>query len=103
VKLWTKEEYDILLAMKNNNEKLEYMAKKLKRTTASVFYKLHSTGNTKRNKVWTIKEFNLALELYGKGYTYRQIGQKLGRNRNSIQSRFQEHRKSIKQMIEGVN
>jgi DNA-binding NarL/FixJ family response regulator len=86
--------------MRANNEKLDYIACKLKRSQSSVFSKLYRMDTYKKKyKTWTMKEFNKALELLKQGYTYRQIGEKLGRNRNSIQSRFQEYRKLLKQEV----
>jgi IS30 family transposase len=100
VKYWTQEENELLQDLRAKNEKLDYIAFRLKRSQSSVFSKIYrSDAYKKKYKPWTTKEFNKALELLKQGYTYRQIGEKLGRNRNSIQSRFQEYRKLLKQEV----
>lgn len=100
MKYWTDEESKLLQDLRGKNEKLSYIAYALKRSEQSVASKLYRKDIHKKiYKPWTMKEFKLAQELLKEGYTYRQIGEKLGRNRNSIQSRFQEYRKSLKQEV----
>lgn len=93
---WTKLEEKKLKEMKANNDKIEYIAKKLNRSFWSVANKSCRVNGSRTYKPWTEEEFELVKTMYADSYTYRQIASELGRSRGSIQGKLQEERKCKK-------
>lgn len=92
-KNWNTEETALLLNMRNDNEKLEYIARVMKRSLSSVAEKARRIEKVRTYKPWKEGEFEMAKMLYGKGYSYREIGKVLGRSRESIQGKFQQNKR----------
>lgn len=94
-KNWNREDAALLLKMRNDNEKLEYIARVMKRSLSSVACKASRTEKVRPYKQWKEGEFEMAKVLYEKGYSYREIGKVLGRSRESVQGKFQQSKKEL--------
>lgn len=92
-KNWNGEDAALLLKMRTDNEKLEYIARVMKRSLSSVACKASRTEKVRSYNPWKEREFEMAKVLYEKGYSYREIGKVLGRSRESVQGKFQQAKK----------
>lgn len=92
-KNWNIEDTALLMTMRNDNEKLEYIARVMKRSLSSVACKARRIEKVKPYKQWKEGEFEVAKMLYEKGCSYREIGKVLGRSRESVQGKFQQSKR----------
>lgn len=102
---WTDEETDFLC---ENFAKMSRrdLAQKLGRSVASVNGKAQDLFLSGRNKPWTQKEIDLAVDMYKSGATVKEIAEKLGRKEKTVASKiwksteYRKYKKSGKKQTE---